>query len=101
MSQDEMQKAKSCNEMLQFEKPDPKADKKWPVFAFCQPDLAIVNDFKNSLVKTIQEAEVVKPTSTAPTIETTVQANPIVSETASAPNPQTVEEINTFVIIPL
>lgn len=30
---DEMTKAKSCDEMLQFEKADMLADKKWPIWA--------------------------------------------------------------------
>ena len=49
MAQDEMQKAKSCSEMLQFEKPDPLADKAWPVHASLLPDLTIVDEFEKSL----------------------------------------------------
>jgi len=48
---DEMQKAKSCDEMLQFEKSDPNADKSWPAYAYTLPNLAIVIEFEESLSK--------------------------------------------------
>ncbi len=50
---DEMQKAKSCDEMLQFEKPDPQADKTWLPYAYTLPNMSILMDFEDSLNKFI------------------------------------------------
>lgn len=46
---DELQKAKSCDEMLQFEKYDPRADKSWKPYQHTPPDTKIVTEFAKYL----------------------------------------------------
>lgn len=56
-TQDETNKARSCEEMLMFEKPDETRDKEWPVYACKAPSLQMLIDFEEGLNQLIKDTE--------------------------------------------
>ncbi len=50
-----MQKAKSCDELIQFEKGDPLAERSWPPFHFNAPSPQVLNYFEKAIVKAIDD----------------------------------------------
>lgn len=48
---DELQKAKSCDEMLAFEKSDPQAQSSWPPYHFSLPDMTVLHEFEANLIR--------------------------------------------------
>lgn len=52
-SADETYKARSCEEMLMFEKPDPNADRAWPPYAYPVPNMQSVIEFEQNINKFI------------------------------------------------
>lgn len=54
---DEIQKAKSCDEMLLFEKADSQCDKSWPLYAYCRPSDSNLEEFSQKVDQFIRESE--------------------------------------------
>ena len=54
---DEIYKAKSCEEMLMFEKIEQHSDKSWPEYAQGNPDKLVLSDFDENLKGFIETTE--------------------------------------------
>ena len=52
-----MQKAKVCDEMINFEKPDPNLEKTQQPYSYALPDNEIVPQFENNLAEFIRKLE--------------------------------------------
>ena len=57
LTQEESNKARSCEEMLMFEKPDESRNKDWPVYGCKAPSLKILQEFLDSISQFIKDTE--------------------------------------------
>lgn len=57
LSQDDMQKSKVCDEMINFEKQDPQFEKEQYPFSYGLPESSVLPDFESSLAEFIKKLE--------------------------------------------